>query len=146
MSHGLLAAMQMRPQIVVAIHVQICAGGATTKQMYVRNNITGSYLSEAAQIDLGLIPPGFPRTKSHHQPSQPLPDHENVSPQVTLWPPVDAHFTKASSPTTPPCPWLSHSHQPLRTSPSYQINWILDYPWHLTNANTKHSHKCQASP
>ena len=59
-SYGLLAATQTRHQITGTTLNQISTGTAATRQiLYILNNITSAYLPKSAQIDLGLIPPGF---------------------------------------------------------------------------------------
>ena len=60
-SYGLLAATQTNHQIARTNFNQISTGTAATRQIYFLNNITSAYLPKSAQIDLGLIPPGFPR-------------------------------------------------------------------------------------
>ncbi|MCP3869657.1 MAG: hypothetical protein GY703_16510 [Gammaproteobacteria bacterium] len=62
-SHSLLGATNDRLDILGAMLVRLQNGDTHTNvMMYVCNNITGAYLSESAQIQLGIIPATFPHT------------------------------------------------------------------------------------
>ena len=60
--HSLLSATQSRISVIGAIFVQFFSGKHVSRQvLYICDNVSGLYLSEKAQIDLGIIPATYPQ-------------------------------------------------------------------------------------
>ena len=60
--HSLLSATQSRISVIGAIFVQFSSGKHISRQvLYICDNVSGLYLSEKAQIDLGIIPATYPQ-------------------------------------------------------------------------------------
>ena len=117
-SHCLIAATQSQINIVGVALVEISDGCASTRQMlYICDNIRGAYLSETAQIDLGIIPPDFP-----HRPTHVTPIYDVSAQPTTKLAPCGCPFRQDPPPlpTALPFPTAGGSTTELQT-------WILQY-------------------
>ena len=117
-SHCLIAATQSQINIVGVALVEISDGCASTRQMlYICDNIRGAYLSETAQIDLGIIPPDFP-----HRPTHVTPIYDVSAQPTTKLAPCGCPLRQDPPPlpTALPFPTAGGSTTELQT-------WILQY-------------------
>ena len=60
--YSLLSTIQSRISVIGVVVVQFSSGRHVSRQvLYICDNISGQYLSEKAQIDLGIIPAMYPQ-------------------------------------------------------------------------------------
>ena len=117
-NHGLISASQTQLNVLGAVLIQLQSGSRFTKQMlYICDNVQGAYLSESAQIDIGIIPKNYPNTMSHVASNVP----DNAINTDTIAPcGCPRRQAPPPIPTNPPFPPTEENQEKIQ-------QWILEY-------------------